>query len=507
MVTNEKFVKIQDVIDEVNSVWGEEHEEKRKRILIDNILKLPLSAFFIFSLFYFSAISITFLALNPLSGSEGSSHIWIASSMFNIPYYLFDLRVGIISSIASLLLSLFVSVGKFADGEKGLIGEARRAAYRKFARIVGYIIFAAFVLNFWHGFLAGYLNGTSYAPAIFGGWRVGPGWGKLIVAEDINLARYGEMPLWIMLFFAWFTLSSALMLTYNEKDLLIQNAYIMQRVNNMNMSVDCSIRDAYNLALQEIESERDIPSLPKSSNDKRGEKYSDLFVKDGGYCGFKFDKISGWSRLWRWFLLFLGLSLYSSVLVLMARTFEGWFLVLLTLVTSFVFEVYIYATNDPMYREVYKINLEIVHSKDRFKEFLKFGGFAALVEVARLLVLAAIVYVSFVEYQPWFIPVFMIIIIFYLGRIVVNSDTKILFESKLKEFSDEFLSVHVSRKENVNYLIVAYIYCMMLEVNEFYLEYKSELGHADLSSNQTESLRYRYSRSTTHKVPKALRRK
>ncbi|OFL21742.1 hypothetical protein HMPREF2779_04390 [Rothia sp. HMSC069C03] len=111
MVTNKKSVKIQDVIDEVNSVWGEAHEEKRKRIFLDNILKLPLYAFFIFSLFYFSAIIIAFPFLISLSGDEDGSHIWLVSEIFNIPYYLFDLRVGIISSIASLLLSLFVSVG------------------------------------------------------------------------------------------------------------------------------------------------------------------------------------------------------------------------------------------------------------------------------------------------------------------------------------------------------------------------------------------------------------
>lgn len=45
MATNKKPVKIQDIIDEVNSVWGEEHEEKRKKILVDNIIKLPLYAF------------------------------------------------------------------------------------------------------------------------------------------------------------------------------------------------------------------------------------------------------------------------------------------------------------------------------------------------------------------------------------------------------------------------------------------------------------------------------
>lgn len=65
----------------------------------------------------------------------------------------------------------------------------------------------------------------------------------------------------------------------------------------------------------------------------------------------------------------MGLSLHSSVLMLMARTFEGWPLVLLTLVILFVFEMYIYATNDPMYREIYKINLENVHGMDRVKEF------------------------------------------------------------------------------------------------------------------------------------------
>ena len=53
MVTNKKSVKIQDVIDEVNSVWGEAHEEKRKRIFLDNILKLPCMHFSSFHYFIF----------------------------------------------------------------------------------------------------------------------------------------------------------------------------------------------------------------------------------------------------------------------------------------------------------------------------------------------------------------------------------------------------------------------------------------------------------------------
>lgn len=96
----------------------------------------------------------------------------------------------------------------------------------------------------------------------------------------------------------------------------------------------------------------------------------------------------------------------------------------------------------------------------------------------------------------------MIIIIFYLGRIAVNSGIKILFESRLKEFSDEFLAVHISRNENVNYLIVAYIYCMMLKVNEFYLEYKSEI--LDSESSISMSVKYRKSRVAIRRTPKSI---
>lgn len=502
MATNKKSVKIQDVIDEVNSVWREEHEEKRKRILVDNIFKIPFFAFFVLSSVYFSAIIITFPSLVSLSGNESSSHVWLVREIFNIPYYLFDLRIGIISSVASLLLSLFVSVGKFADGETGLIGEARRAAYRKFARLVGYIIFVAFILSFWHGFWAGYFNGTSYAPAIFGEWRVGPGWGKLIVAEDINLARYGEMPLWIMLFFAWFTLSSALMLTYNEKDLLIRNAHITQRINNMNTSDVSSVREAYNLALQVTEVEEGVSSLSVFSGHKRVEKYSDLFVRDGGYSGFKFVGVGIRARLRPWLVLFVGLSLYSFMLMFISQRFEGGILVVLVLIILFIFEMYIYTAKDPMYREIYKMNLKIIGKGYRFKEFLKFGGAAMFVEAVRLLLLAVVFYISFSKYQPSFIPIFMIVVIFYLGRIIVESGNKLIFDSKLKEQSDKFLSVHVSHQESVNYLMVAYVYCMMLKVNEFYLEYKSEIVGSE--SNASKSVKYRKSRVAVHRTPKSI---
>ncbi len=39
------------------------------------------------------------------------------------------------------ILSLYVSVGKYADGAEGVYAEARRAAYRQFVKIVQFIIF------------------------------------------------------------------------------------------------------------------------------------------------------------------------------------------------------------------------------------------------------------------------------------------------------------------------------------------------------------------------------
>ena len=45
-------MKIQEVIDEVNEAWGEEHEEKRKKIFWDNIYRKPKNLFVIISVMY-----------------------------------------------------------------------------------------------------------------------------------------------------------------------------------------------------------------------------------------------------------------------------------------------------------------------------------------------------------------------------------------------------------------------------------------------------------------------
>ena len=98
-------------------------------------------------------------------------------------------------------------------------------------KIVGFIIFVAFLISFWHGLLAGYFKGESFAPEWLFLPRECPDWGRLIVPADMDLSRYGEMPLWILAFFAWFTISSALMLTYSEKDILIHNVSKIRKYN------------------------------------------------------------------------------------------------------------------------------------------------------------------------------------------------------------------------------------------------------------------------------------
>lgn len=502
MATNKKSVKIQDVIEEVNSVWGEEHEEKRKKILSDNVFKTPFYTFFISSLAYFSSIIITFPSLKSLSGNESSSHIWPVHEIFNIPYYIFDLRVGIISSIASLLLSLFVSVGKFADGETGLIGEARRAAYRKFARIVGYIIFVAFILSFWHGLLAGYFNGTSYAPAIFGDWRVGPGWGKLIVAEDVNLARYGEMPLWIMLFFAWFTLASCLMLTHNEKDILLQNMHYLQNIKNI--SSISFMSEAYNVATERINANKSVPQL-SSKRKKTESSYHDLFVsKSTGYAGFKFSgepcvfSFIFWSSfavVYTFsFAFFLGNGFNDN------QSVRPEVIAIFASCIIFVFEMLFKGLSDSyLYFYICRMQINSAYeSCARIWAWVKLILNSASIGIIRILLLL-IAFLSWVDprnqasFPEGVYAVFTsekslcywgFITIFYIAKYAIIRPLVIRrFYHKLKNQSEKHLCAdlpYVTRNwKKINskeYLMIAYMYCTMLKINEYYSQYKDENG-------------------------------
>lgn len=151
-------MKIQEVIDEVNNTWGEEHEEKSRKIFWDNIIRKPTIIFIIITFLYLFAPFFYYLESISFRNLELRENAEFVGAIFNFPYRFLDLRTGIITSIASILLSLYVSVGKYAESLEGVAGDARRAAYRKFARRVGGFVFIVFIVNFWHGLLSGWLQ-------------------------------------------------------------------------------------------------------------------------------------------------------------------------------------------------------------------------------------------------------------------------------------------------------------------------------------------------------------
>ena len=287
-------MEVQKIFAEIKENWGNEHEQKRKNIFRKNIIYNPMLAFWMASISFLVVPAYLIIGSYISTGVVDESSIEISRVFFNFPYYLFDLRSSIILSISSILLSLYVSVGKFADGYKGVAADARRAAYRKFVKWVGYIIFTAFVLNFWHGLLAGYFRGDSIPLGWLNSLKVE--WMGRMVPSDVNLSRYGDMPLWSLLFFAWFTLSTSLMLTYNEKDILIRSVYTLQKLKNINNFQKSQYIREYNLAKRELESSG-IDSPPWSSED-RITKYGDLFSRNIRSDDFKF-KFTGkkyWSK-------------------------------------------------------------------------------------------------------------------------------------------------------------------------------------------------------------------
>ena len=538
-------MKIQEVIDEVNEAWGEEHEEKRRAIFKRSIFYDPIIIFIGISILYLFIPGIYCLRLVIFQDHNPGEQAGAISVFFNLPYYFLDLRAGIIVSIASILLSLYVSVGKYADSLGGVTGDARRAAYRKFARLVGNIIFSVFIVNFWHGLISGWLQRD----------RVGNPYP--LVPMDMDLSRYGEMPLWSLLFFGWFTAASANMLTHNEKDTLILNVQILKKVNNLNLSNNPWVQIAYCVARKELDSGGKIPTLLKKPK-KNLVVYSGLFVSDYSYSRFRFV----YSTWWRWTLYGIAFLVVCAVLSIMdwylGYIAFGGVMVLLEIAVFLMSENYLYAS-------ICRLNMEYERGFGKISEFFNFFSARIFVEIVRLSLALAMVGAVYVLRIQHFLVIIGLFLIFYIGRwrvaqyirkgfyssLEFETDESLLRSSKdllkseinmlkkvekngnsankesdgescknkeghflkskaisLIESIRDLLFLGRGKSENsVDYLVLAYIYCLMLEVNKYYMDYKNELGHTALSSNQSELIRYRYSRSTTHNALKAVRRK
>ena len=538
-------MKIQEVIDEVNEAWGEEHEEKRSTIFKRSIFYDPTIIFIGISILYLFIPGIYCLMRVVFKDNNPGEQTGVISVFFNLPYYFLDLRAGIIVSIASILLSLYVSVGKYADSLDGIVGDARRAAYRKFARLVGNIIFSVFIVNFWHGLLAGWLQGN----------RVGEPYP--IVPANIDLSRYGDMPLWSLLFFGWFTAASSNMLTHSEKDTLILNVQILKKVNNLSSSNNPWVQIAYCVASKELESGVRIPTLSKKSK-KNLSGYSGLFVSDYSYSRFRFV----YATWWRWMLY--GIAFLTVCFTLSIEDWYfgyiafGGFMVLLEIAAFLLSENYLYAS-------ICSLNMKYERGMRKVSEFFNFFSMRIIVEMVRLSLALAMVVAVCIFNSQHLLLIIGVFLGFYIGRwrvaqqvrkdfynslksetnktlLCSSKDFLVAEEERLKEIEKkdhsaneesngrldtrktkrslrskailllgkggDWLFLRGRGAENgVDYLVLAYIYCLMLDVNKYYMEYKSEVGHAGLLSNQTEPLRYRYSRSTVSRASKALRHK
>ena len=561
-------MKIQDVIDEVNEAWGEEHEEKRKKISWDNLVRIPCGEFFLWTLVYLSPLIILLPALFISPEKTGNLPLPLTQFWINIPYYLLDIRAGIIVSLASILLSLYVSVGKFADGVEGVSGDARRATYRKFARIVGEIVFVVFVTNFWYGLIAGYLQGTSLVPQVFGPWSVGPGWGKLIVSEHINLARYQEIPLWVLLFFAWFTMVSSRMLTYSEKDILVKKIYLLRRLNNVSGGKDLLARHVYEVAAEEINSKRTVPTLSSSRKNREQEGYANLFYWDYGYSGFRYK----YERRWE-FVLYGAQFLTIPAFLFLVEYYIGYVVIGIML---FLWEVGIFCVSENcLHGGVYRLNKNFESKYGKFIESWRFYSLRVLFEALRVMLLLAILIAIAVANTQYFVQSAVLVIIFYACRwknfkrikhgfyCRLKQDTRARLSEGALALIDEFqkspgkeecdkpeivdktswrgsglrlhcmFSIRLEKfpllmekiylwmkatvgffildekkgEECAEYMLIAYVYCLMIRVNESYVEYELESGgnKGGQTSNAVNNLiRYKYSRPATHG---SLRRK
>lgn len=531
-------MKIEDIIDEVNEAWGEEHEEKSRKIFWDNVVRNPFFIFIGTTLMYLSTLIFAFLFL--LFGKVNEFWISVSNVFFNLPYYLLDLRVGIIPSFAALLLSLYLGIGKSADVHDGISGDARRVAYQKFARMFGRIIFVIFIVNFWYGLLAGYIQGTAYSFSFLDNLKLNPGWGSAIVSGDIDLSRYRDIPLWTLLLFAWFTLSAALLLTHNEKDVLIQNIVYTRRINCMRQIYENTTPNIYKIARKIFDDQwRDRVLHAKGcKNEAEDYAYGDRFTLDSGYPGFKFG-IPSWLYLLNKNILFVAFS-WLLILVVSITVLYWNFgiselcvcgIVLLVFVS--LFEVLFRVSNHHyLYRDVYKENLRLVSGVGKLFEAVKFSyteilGFYMRVLVFIIFLLPELYYLVtymsdldgkisavdfFVVLGLLMVPVVFVYILSFALKIAIFK----IFRTELRVHSSRCFILRIDGElvspEGLNdrdYILIAYVYCLMLRINKFYLSYKNEGRKVEILSSPLKysPIRYKYSRVVNYRSPKALRRK
>lgn len=197
-----------------------------------------------------------------------------------------------------------------------------------------------------------------------------------------------------------------------------------------------------------------------------------------------------------------------------------------------------------LYASICRLNMEYERGIGKISEFFNFFSARIFVEIVRLSLALAMVGAVYVLRIQHFLVIIGLFLIFYIGRwraaqriekgfydsLISETGKSLLQSSKdfleseteiLKEKENNGNSVNKESDEepnkskgryslrnrtisliavirdllflrrrtagnSVDYLVLAYIYCLMLEVNKYYMDYKNELGRTDLSSDQSE---------------------
>ena len=516
MGAEEEPLKIRDIIGRVNGIWSDSHKNNQKHIFKRYVFVFPLIYSAIFSFIYLLPVLLyIFYALIQDSVGRPVSKFPFVEIYFNAPYYVFDLRSGIIASVASLLLSLYVSVGKYGDGEVGVINDARRVAYRKFARLVGSIVSFAFFVNFWHGLLAGYFRRNYHLAPRLLPWEC-PEWCNNIVQKDMDLFRYGDIPLWILIFFAWFTYVSSALLTYSEKDLLIRNVSVVNKISRLEYGNSKTRSIEYLLA----EKVFDASGASYESNINEYEsRFYFIYINNGvrfisnrsGYLK-KIINPRGWVQFSIVALWASGVIIYSILIFKYDAFVQSRISSIVTILIIVLVEILLlkfltgalharFLDYDTRGMSIYKKMLAWVRFY-RIDSYVWFSFYLfAAIFLLRIFEITLVPFRiqgwtysegNFFDYALYLISM---ILVFAMPHFYTLCVMKPLFEDEIRRHSEESLRPIIvefkqedpGNREYIDYVGVAYIYNLMLCLDDLYHDYRFIKGEMDKKSEGSDT--------------------
>ena len=85
--------------------------------------------------------------------------------------------------------------------------------------------------------------------------------------------------------------------------------------------------------------------------------------------------------------------------------------------------------------------------------------------------------------------IFVFSVAIYLLSFFLRVAVRSIYVEEIKGYSIEFIPADFSNQydvQDIKYLFVAYIYCLMLKINEYYSDYKSEIHVIESKSTDGE---------------------